>query len=108
MARLDKDRNLVKESEEKLTNAIFKVIKTSGGEVALACSGGLYFARYDNQMKKFVISSDFLLMDHLVTQIVEVDTNKFVVGLWGVSWVGFVNKEQRTLVKIACPATDET
>lgn len=34
--------------------------------------------------------------------------NKFAVGCWGVSWVGLVDKQTRTLVKIDCPMADET
>ena len=47
MAELKSDGTLVKEAENKVTSAIFKVIKTSSDEIALACSGGLYFATYD-------------------------------------------------------------
>ena len=69
------------------------MIKTSSDEFALACSGGLYFAKYEAPWRKFVVSSDFLLVDHLVTQIVEVSINKFAVGCWGVPWVGLVDKK---------------
>ena len=96
------------EAETKVTSAIFKVIKTSNEDLALACSGGLYFAQYDSAWKKFSVSADFLLVDHLITQLVEVSAGKFAVGCWGVPCVGLVDKKQRTLVKIDCPMQDET
>jgi len=58
---------MTKEAENKVTSAIFKIIKTSSDEFALACSGGLYFARYESPWKRFIVSSDFLLVDHLIT-----------------------------------------
>lgn len=99
---------ITKEAENKVTGAIFKVIKTSVDDFALACSGGLYFARYDSQNKRFTIAEDFLLSDHLVTQICEVAMNKFLVGIWGVPWVGYVDKTQKLLVKLNCPSDSET
>ena len=108
MVSVRDDGSMTKETETKVTSAIFKVIKTSTDEFALACSGGLYFAQYDTQGKKFTVSPDFLLVDHLVTQVVEVEANRFAVGCWGVPWVGLVDKKLRTLVKIDCPMQDET
>ena len=99
---------ITKEAENKVSGAIFKVIKTSVDDFALACSGGLYFARYDSQNKRFTISEDFLLSDHLVTQICEIAMNKFLVGIWGVPWVGYVDKTQKLLVKLNCPSDKET
>ena len=63
------DGTMTKEAENKVTSAIFKVLKTSSAsdEFALACSGGLYFAKYEEPWKRFVVSSDFLMVDHLVT-----------------------------------------
>lgn len=108
MVEVDNDGQLRKEAENKATSAIFKVIRTSADELALACSGGLYFARYESPWKRFTVSADFLLVDHLVTQVVEVAHETFAVGLWGVSWVGLVDKKQRALFKIECPTTEET
>lgn len=108
MVEIRDDGALVKTAENKVTSAIFKVIKTSGDEFALACSGGLYFAKYEAPWKRFVVSSDFLLVDHIVTQVVEVAIDRFIVGLWGVSWVALVDKKQRTLIKVECPISDET
>ena len=67
MISISADGNMTLEAENKVTSAIFKVIKTSGEDLALACSGGLYFAQYDSSWKKFSVSSDFLLVDHLIT-----------------------------------------
>ena len=93
MVEVNADGSLVKVSENKVISAIFKVIKTQANEgFALACSGGLYFATYDIKARKFVVSPDFLLADHLVTQVVEVGFNKYAVGCWGVPWVGLVDK----------------
>ena len=44
MITISDDGNMTLEAETKVTSAIFKVIKTSNEELALACSGGLYFA----------------------------------------------------------------
>ena len=75
---------IMKVAENKITGAIYKVIKTSNvDEFALACSGGLYFAKYEPEFKRFTVSSDYLLVDHLVTQVVEISFNKFAVGIWG-------------------------
>lgn len=74
----------------------------------MACSGGLFFATYDARLKKFIKSPEFLLTDHLVTQVFEVSPDKFAVGCWGVPWVGLVDKRKRSLVKIECPLADET
>lgn len=54
------------------------------------------------------MQADFLLTDHLVTQVVEVAPETFAVGLWGVAWVGLVQKKQRALFKIECPTAEET
>ena len=67
MIFISADGNMTLEAETKVTSAIFKVIKTSSEELALACSGGLYFAQYDTAWKKFTIATDFLLVDHLIT-----------------------------------------
>lgn len=99
---------MIKVAENKTTSAIYKVIKTKADEFALACSGGLYFARYEIPWKRFVVSAEFLLVDHLITQIVEVAPETFAVGLWGVPWVGLVDKKQRALFKIECPTVAET
>ena len=84
------------------------MIKTSNDEFALGCSGGLYFARYEAPWKRFIVSTDFLLTDHLVTALVEVSPDVFAVGCWGVPWVGLVNRKQRSLFKIECPTNEET
>ena len=55
MIEVDDNGQLVKQAENKVTSAIFKVIKTSQDEFALACSGGLYFARYESPWKKFIV-----------------------------------------------------
>ena len=55
MIEVDDNGQLVKQVENKVTSAIFKVIKTSQDEFALACSGGLYFARYESPWKKFIV-----------------------------------------------------
>lgn len=49
MLALNESGILVKVAETKVTDAIYKVIKTRGppNEFALACSGGLFFARYE-------------------------------------------------------------
>ena len=44
----------------------------------------------------------------LITQVVEVASDRFAVGCWGVPWVALVDKKQRSLVKIECPLPDET
>jgi len=67
MVSIKDDGSMTKEAENKVTSAIFKIIKTSSDEFALACSGGLYFARYESPWKRFIVSSDFLLVDHLIT-----------------------------------------
>ena len=108
MIEVQDDGSMTIEAENKVTSAIFKVIKTADNQLALACSGGLYFAQYDAAFRKFTVSSDFLLMDHLVTQVVEVAPNRFAVGCWGVPWVGLVEKKLRTLIKIDCPYQEET
>ena len=59
-------------------------------------------------MKKFTKSPDFLLSDHVVTQVFEVGSNMFAVGCWGVPWVALVDRAKGTLIKIACPLGDET
>ena len=78
-----KDNELVKLAETKVCSAIYKVIRTRQDEYALACSGGLYFAKLDQINKKFVLQRDFLLADQMVTQVSEVAPNKFVAGCWG-------------------------
>ena len=108
MLEVSAEGQIEKVAENKVTSAIYKVIKTSSDEIALACSGGLYFAKYESPWKRFIVSSDFLLVDHLCTQVVEVSFNKFAVGFWGVPWVGLVDKKHRTLIKIECPMPDET
>ena len=95
-----KDGALTKIAENKVASAIYKVIRTSQDEYALACSGGLFFASYDARLKKFIKSPEFLLSDHLVTQVFEVSPNKFACGCWGAPWVALVDKVKRTLVKI--------
>lgn len=47
MVSIKDDGSMTKEAENKVTSAIFKIVKTSSDEFALACSGGLYFARYE-------------------------------------------------------------
>ena len=98
---------MVKTAENKLTSAIYKVIRTTQDEYALACSGGLYFAKLENGAKKFFLQKEFLLADHLCTQVVEVAPNKFAVGCWGVPWVALVDKNRKSLVKVNCPLADE-
>ena len=46
---------MIKTAENKLTSAIYKVIRTTQDEYALACSGGLYFAKLENGAKKFFL-----------------------------------------------------
>ena len=103
-----KDGNMTKIAENKVASAIYKVIRTTQDDYALACSGGLFFASYDHKNKKFIKSPEFLLSDHLITQLHEISPNKFAVGCWGVPWVGIVDKLKRQLVKIECPLGDET
>ena len=99
---------MVKVAENKVTSGIYKVIRTTQDDFALACSGGLYFAKLDPIKKVFTLQKDFLLADHLVTQVYEVSPNKFAVGCWGVPWVALVDKVKKTLIKIPCPLPDET
>ena len=94
--------------ENKVASAIYKVIRTQFDDYALACSGGLFFAKYEPSLKKFVKAPDFFLSDHLVTQVHEVSSNMFAVGIWGVPWVGLVDKRRSTLIKMECPLEDET
>ena len=49
MTNLSESGILTKVAETKVTDGIFKVIKTKGpaNEFALACSGGLFFAKYE-------------------------------------------------------------
>ena len=52
MVEVSDESELSLQVENKVTDAIFKVVKTRTtsaleAEFALACSGGLYFARYD-------------------------------------------------------------
>ena len=103
-----KDNQMVKVAENKVTSGIYKVIRTTQDDFALACSGGLYFAKLDPIKKVFTLQKDFLLADHLVTQVYEVSPNKFAVGCWGVPWVALVDKVKKTLIKIPCPLPDET
>ena len=44
-----KDGALTKIAESKIAGAIYKVIRTSQDDYALACSGGLHFVSYDNR-----------------------------------------------------------
>lgn len=74
MVSLTEQGTLIKVAENKVTDAIFKVIKTRGpaNEFALACSGGLFFARYEKistrkGKTKFIIAQDFLLANLIVT-----------------------------------------
>ena len=56
-----KDGALTKIAESKIAGAIYKVIRTSQDDYALACSGGLHFVSYDNRQKKFTKAPEFLL-----------------------------------------------
>ena len=103
-----KDGTLTKIAESKIAGAIYKVAKTSQDDYALACSGGLYFADYDNRHKKFFKAKEFFLSDHVVTQVFEVSNNRYAVGCWNVSWIAIVDKLKRSLIKINCPLQDET
>ena len=51
MVEVSNEGELTLITENKVTDAIFKIIKTKANaqeaEFALACSGGLYFARYE-------------------------------------------------------------
>ena len=58
---------MVKLGETKVTSAIYKIIRTTQDEFALCCSGGLYFASFDQIKKVFVLQKDFMMADHLVT-----------------------------------------
>ena len=71
-----KDGKLTKIAESKIAGAIYKVIRTSQDDYALACSNGLYFADYDNRHKKFFIAKEFFLSDLVVTQVVEVSNKE--------------------------------
>ena len=68
-----KDNQMVKVAENKLTSGIYKVVRTTQDDFALACSGGLYFAKLDLMKHEFILKKDregkddFLLADHLVT-----------------------------------------
>ena len=46
---------MIKIAENKLTSGIYKVIRTTNDEYALACSGGLYFAKLDPVRKLFTL-----------------------------------------------------
>lgn len=83
---------MTKLGENKIGSTIYKVIRTQSNDYALACSEGLVFASFDNRTKKFVKSPDFLVSEHVITSIHEVANNKFVVGCWGVAWVGYVDR----------------
>ena len=61
------DNQMVKVAENKVTSGIYKVVRTTQDDFALACSGGLYFAKLDPIKRKFTLQKDFLLADHLVT-----------------------------------------
>ena len=95
-------------AESKIASAIYKVIRTSQDDYALACSGGVFFASYDGRLKKFTKQPDFFMADHVVTQLYEISPNKFALGCWGVPWVAIIDKKERTLIKIECPLSDET
>lgn len=99
---------MIKVAENKVASAIYKVIRTSQDDYALACSGGIFFASYDHRTKKFQKLPDFYMSDHVVTQIYEIQPNKFAAGCWGVPWVAIIDKKQRTLIRIDCPLGDET
>lgn len=58
-------------------------------------------------MRKFTVMQDYLLTDLIVTQVVEVAPNMFLVGCWGTPWVGLVDRLQKTLIKIECPTAEE-
>ena len=103
-----KDGKLTKTAESKIAGAIYKVIRTSQDDYALACSNGLYFADYDNRHKKFFKAKEFFLSDLVVTQVVEVSNNRYAVGCWNVPWIAIVDKLKRSLIKINCPLRDET
>ena len=103
-----KDGAMTKVAENKVASAIYKVIRTSQDDYALACSSGLFFATYEARQKKFVKSPDFYMSDHLVTQLYEVSPNKFAVGCWGVPYMALIDKHRKTLIKVDCPLSDET
>ena len=74
MLVLNESGILVKVAENKVADAIYKVIKTKGpsNEFAMACSGGLFFVRYEKvsnraNQTKFIVSSDFMLADLIIT-----------------------------------------
>ena len=58
---------MMKVTENKVASAIYKVLRTSQDDYALACSGGLFFAAYDNRTKKFSKLPEFYMADHVVT-----------------------------------------
>ena len=91
-----------------MTSAIFKVIRTSQDDFALGCSAGMYFTVYDSRFKKFIKQPEFFMVDHVVTQLIEISPNRFAVGCWNVPWIAIVDKKQRTLIRIDCPLSDET
>ena len=102
-----KDGQIEKVAETKIASAIYKVVRTTQDDYALACSGGIFFAQYDGREKKFTKESDFFMADHVVTQLHEVSPNKFAAGCWGVPYVAIIDRKLRTLIKIECPINDE-
>lgn len=103
-----KNNQMMKVAENKITGAIFKVIRTTSDDYALACSGGIFFAIYDGRTKEFVKQPDFFMSDHVITQICEIGPNRFAAGCWGVPWVAIIDKRLKTLIRIECPLSDET
>lgn len=95
-------------AETKIAGAIYKIVRTTQDDYALACSGGIFFAQYDGRLKLFTKEPDFFMADHVVTQLYEIAPNRFAAGCWGVPYVAIIDKKQRTLIKIECPLSDET
>lgn len=88
-------------SEQKVADAIYKVIRTFSGDFALACSNGLYFASFDPQTRSFQLNEKkVLLQGQLLTQVCEAAPNKFVIGSWSAPWVAYVDRKSGTHVKI--------
>ena len=61
------DKQLVLLAENKVAGAIYKVIRTTQDDFALACSNGCYFATYEPMYKKFTLQKQVILQGDLLT-----------------------------------------
>jgi len=99
---------MVVEAESKVTNAIYKVIRTKGDMFALATASGLKFAKLNGDRKSFVLQKDILLAETLLTQVTEVAQDIFLVGCWGQPWAALCSKKTKAVQKIPTPSLEET